>query len=232
MGCHRLMCHHHHIICEHQIEIEVWPACAEVYFQDEAHCNPANTQVRFDAIVYNAPSSAVLWKVCNLDGGPGKGTIDKSGLYTAPPKDGKDGLLNGDTEIIVAAAADDPFRQARAFVTLIGRGPEPPPSPSIMVLPKRVNLYYRTGENNDYIDESNTRQVFRALVANSESSIDWQVNHTTVVSADPSYLFCYIPAANSGSDAVVTITAMLSSQNAVKDEARVVLVNYKWPGIE
>ena len=229
MGFHRRMCHHHHIICEHQIEIEVWPACAEVYFQDEAHCDPANTQVRFDAIVHNAPSCAVLWKVCSLGGGPGMGSIDASGLYTAPPKGD---LLNGDTEIIVATAADDPFRQARAFVTLIGRGPEPPPPPSIMVLPKRANVYYRTGENNDYIDKSNTRQVFRALVANSDSSVDWQVNHTTVLAADPSHLFCYTPTANSGSDTVVTITAMLSSQNAVKDEAKVVLVNYKWPGIE
>jgi hypothetical protein len=226
------MCHHHHIICEHQIEIEVWPAFAEVYFQDEAHCNPANTQVSFDAIVYNAPRSAVLWKVCDLEGGPGMGSIDASGVYTAPPKGA---LLNGATEVVVAAAADDPFREARAFVTLIGRGPEPPPPPSIMVLPKRTNLYYRAGENDDYIDRSNTEQVFRALVANSDSSIDWQVDHVTVLSGDMSYLFCYTPpspALDSGDDTVVTITAMLSSQNSVKDEAKVVLVNYNWPGIE
>src|ERR1035438_1833931 len=133
----------HWMVCQHQVEIEVWPATAEVYFHDERYADPVNTQVRFDAAVYNAPNCEVKWEVRALDGSPGQGQVDSTGLYTAPDKDG---LNSGLTQIVVATAVADPKRQAFAYVTLVGRGPEPPPVVTVLILPQRVNLYYRRSE--------------------------------------------------------------------------------------
>ena len=76
---------HHRVVCRHQIEIEVRPPRAEVHFADDWTANPAGTQTRFEATVYNS-NQGYLWEVRALDGSPGQGTIDISGLYRAPPK--------------------------------------------------------------------------------------------------------------------------------------------------
>lgn len=216
------------MVCQHQVEIEVWPAAAAACFRDERHSDPVNAQVRFDAAVFNAPDREVQWEARALGGGPGAGQIDATGLYTAPDKGG---LASGHTEIIVATATADPTRQAFAYVTLTGRGPEPPPTPTLLILPQRVNLYYRQGGDNAWMDASNKRQVFRAVVQNSASSLNWFVGGGAVPEAEHGRLFHYLPAATSGADTVVTIRAALTAASGVQSEAKVVLVNHAWPGI-
>ncbi len=214
----------HWLICQHQVEIEVWPSSAEVYFRDERFCDPSNTQVRFQAGVYNAPDAAVLWEVHSIDGGPGQGQIDATGLYTAPDKNS---LPSGHTEIITAIAKADPLRRAYALVTLLGRGPEPPPRPTLSLTPKRSYLYYG---NSKYIDSSNKHLVFRALVENAAPALNWNLSGPGALLPSGGDL-CRYSAPNNGSDGVsVVVTATLQSDNTVKDQAEVVLVNYSWFG--
>jgi hypothetical protein len=218
----------HWLVCQHQVEIEVWPASAEVYFRDERFADLVNTQARFEAAVYNAPNNEVKWEVRALDGSPGQGQVDSTGLYTAP---NKGGLASGLTEIIVATPLADPSRQALAYVALVGRGPEPPSAATILVLPQRVNLYYRQGADSAWIDDSNQRQVFRAVVRNSNSTLKWFVGSSAVPEAEHGALFYFEPAASSGPDTVIPIRAQLAADVSVSSEAKVVLVTYHWPGI-
>src|SRR3569833_74990 len=116
------------VVCKHQVEIEVWPPRAQASFGDDWTADPATSQVRFEADVYNS-SQGHTWSVRALDGSAGKGSIDASGLYRAPPK----GLLaSGTTELVVATAREDPLRTAFAWVTLVGVGPKPAPIQEIM----------------------------------------------------------------------------------------------------
>ena len=110
----------------------------------------------------------------NPGGGPGAGSIDSTGLYTAP--DFSAGL-DGHTDVVVATLVEDPLRKAFAWVTLVGRGPWPVPVPTIQVTPKLANLYYPSGHDNEYIDPSNTWQLFRARIRDSdETQVDWRVD--------------------------------------------------------
>lgn len=221
-ACHRAVMFHD-VVCRHQIEVEVWPAAAEVYFLDEGFENIINSQVRFDAAVLNAPSARLSWAVIDIDGGPGAGIIDQAGLYTAPQKGSH---KHGTTDIVVVTSDDDPLRKAYAKVTLVGRGPAKVPEPSIEIFPRQVTLYYPEGANNDFIDESNTMQLFRAHIRHSPlGQVTWKIGSTTVSSPDPWYLY----KVSSGSPELVTITAYLDGTSA-SNEARVVVLNYEWPG--
>ena len=215
-----------HIICQHRIEVEVWPALAEVYFQDERFVNPVNTKVQFEAAVYNAPTSRLTWKVNALDGGPPAGSIDAAGLYIAPLKDS---LPYGLTELVTATALDDPLRQAQARVCVIGLGPEPPPKPKVELYPRRIDLYYRKYHDNTYMDLSNTMQLFRSRLFNADASqIEWLVNGAWAADGAE---FMYKPAADSGSPATVNVTVRLKTDHSIMDWATVSLLNYDWPGI-
>lgn len=229
-GPHHIPMMIHDIICQHQIEIEVWPSEAEVYFQDERYVDPVNTQVRFDAVVYNAPSGGVLWQVASIGGGSGAGSIDPTGLYTAPPKGS---LPHGLTDLIIATAADDPLRKAYARVTLVGFGPAPTPQPKIEIFPKQVYLYYPSGEHNAYIDASNTMQVFRTIIRNSASTeVEWSTDDGTTVPVgwyEPWYRYEVKLSGPGGVE--VRIEAKLKNNPGIKDEAVVVKINYKWPGL-
>jgi hypothetical protein len=183
------------LVCQHQVEVEVWPASAEVYFRDERFEDPVSAQVRFEAAVFNATGWEVTWEVRDLAGGPGAGQIDATGLYTAPDKQV---LTSGHTEIIVATAVANPARQAFAYVTLVGRGPQPPPTPTLLIQPQRVNLYYRQGGDSAWIDASNKRQVFRAAVQHSASGLNWYVGGSAIPETEHGRLFHYTPAAASG----------------------------------
>lgn len=220
----------HHGVCQHQVEIEVWPSEAEVYFQDERDVDPINTQVRFDAVVYNAPSGYVLWEVKDISGGPGVGSIDPTGLYTAPPKgEGVSSLTHGTTDIIIVTAVDDPLRKAYARVTLVGFGPEPELKAKLEIFPKQVYLYYPSGHHNAYMDKSNQMQLFRAIIRNSDSTeVAWEVNGNPAPGAsdEPWYLYKsnYVGAEE------VTIKVSLVGDSSIKDEAKVIQINYIWPG--
>ena len=222
----------HHMLVTQRVELEVWPATAEVYFQDERHVDAINTQVRFEAAVYNAASSEVIWSVHDVAGGPGAGVIDPSGLYVAPPKGG---LSTGTTDIVVATAVADPTRKASARVSLVGFGPWPPPVPRVVIFPEQAYLYYRTSVHNAYMDVSNMEQLFRADVfggdaedvqwyAGSEGSVTWQAQGAW---------YKYKPTEGTGmSGRVRVVKGVLPGNPDVSDEARVVLINYWWPGLE
>jgi hypothetical protein len=216
----------HDVVCRHRVEVEVRPARAEVAFRDERFTSPADTQVRFEAVVYNAATPRVLWEVWGPAGQPGLGSIDPTGVYRAPPKGG---LPSGYTEVVVATAAENRLRKASAWVTLVGEGPQPAPAPRIEVWPKRAELYYRQGQHNAYIDTSNTMQLFQARLWDSPASqIDWSVNGGPATTTTEWFLFQ--PAAASGPGAELTVTARIHGL-AVEDQAKVLLLNYFWPGM-
>jgi hypothetical protein len=212
------------VICQHRIEVEVWPAAAEVSFRDERFAQPLEAQVQFSAFVYNAPSNRVTWQVLDLQGGPGAGTIDAAGLYLAPDKGS---LPFGLTDIVVATSTDDPFRKAFARVAIVGLGPEPKPAPRIEVYPHRTYLYYPSGYNNDYIDGCNKMQLFRAMVCHADPAlVEWSISGAPVHTG-PEYLFT-----SSGWPSNVRIDATVPATTpAVTDWATVTLLNYTWPGI-
>ncbi len=228
--CHP--CHppvvHHTVVCRHQVEVEVLPAAAEVFFADERYTNPWDTQIRFKAVVYNAPTSDVTWEVTDLGGGPGAGSIDTSGLYTAPPKGA---LTHGHTDIVVATAAADPMRRAYAFVTLVGLGPEPEPDPTLEIFPHTATLYYHQGHDNQYIDTSNKSHRFRALLKYTPlTGVEWSINGG---SWTPDGLYFFYQTPNSGSSpATATVRARLTGDSSVQDEVEITLLNYEWPGIK
>lgn len=220
----------HHVACRHQVEVEVWPARAEVYYRDDRAVNPINTQVRFEATLYNATYGGVNWEVRDLGGGAGAGSIDASGLYRAPLKGS---LPSGFTDVVVATAAEDPLRKAYAWVTLVGDGPAPAPQPTILIWPKSLYLYYpgnsSANDRNEFIDWSNTMQVFRATLADSPTSeVEWLVDGVLKPNPLPSELFRY-EVTGAGSTKIVVVTARIKAQPSIKDEAKVVQINYTWP---
>ena len=216
----------HHVICQHRIEVEVCPAAAEVCFRDERFAQPLEAQVQFSAFVYNAPSNRVTWQVLDLHGGPGAGTIDAAGLYTAP---NKGSLPFGLTDLVVATSADDHFRKAYARVAIVGLGPKPKPTPRLEVYPHRVYLYYPTGYDNSYIDASNTMQLFRAMVHHADPAlVEWKVP-TLPVSTGPEYLYT---APTLGGQQTLRIDASIPGTTPLAaDWAMVTLLDYSWPGI-
>jgi hypothetical protein len=216
----------HHVISRHQVEIEVWPTRAEVYFQDERYEDVVNSQVRFDAVVYNASTSRVLWEVVSPHGGPGAGSIDAVGLYTAPPKGSSPDAL---TDIIVATAADDPQRGAYAWVSVVGIGAEPPLEPQIEIFPKQAFLFYPEGAHNRYMGRSNTMQLFRASIRNSElTEIVWRSDPPPESDVTEEPWFLYRASAVSGPE--VTIEAHLKDEPSVRAKSKVVLLDYSWAG--
>ncbi|MBN2035140.1 MAG: hypothetical protein JW768_00225 [Chitinispirillaceae bacterium] len=223
---------HHYIQCEHQVEIEVWPATAEVYFGDERYADPATTQVRFEAAVYNAPTSRVIWEVRDTNGNPGMGVIDHMGVYHAPAKGG---LKSGTTEIVCATAAHDPLRKAFAYVIIVGRGPAPAPVPTMLVLPKSAMIYYpanvSSGVHNEYMGPSNTMQLFHAVITNTrDREVIWKFNN--VEQTDHCFPWIRYTASGSGNAAIVRIRAILKSNPLIWDEAELRIANYSWPGIK
>jgi hypothetical protein len=223
--CHSVV--HHHVVCRHQIEIEVVPENTEVYFTDERFIDPINTQIRFDATVYNAQNNNVIWRVTDIAGGPGAGSIDPTGLYTAPPKGS---LPHGHTEIVVATAKADPTRRAYAKVTLLGFGPEPDPEPKLKIFPQAAYLYFRAGAggHNEYIDVSNKHQQFTTVITGSATTaVTWSIAGAGTISSDGLYS---VPN-NGASGTTVEVRAELSHDSSVKDKAKIILLNYDWPGI-
>lgn len=222
----------HHLVSQHSVEIEVWPAEAEVYFADERFIDPVNSQVRFDATVYNAPNKDVQWEVHDIAGGPGAGSIDPSGLYVAPPK----GMLpHGTTDIVVATVVADSARTASARVTLIGFGPAPQPVPKVQIFPKQIYLYYPGNESptvhNEYIDVSNTRQLFRATIRNSATTqVRWSLDSGMSYVGDTQPWYLYNAPGSGSTGTVIKIRVELDGQPEIYDEAQIVMINYIWPG--
>ena len=214
----------HHMVCRHQVEVMVQPPRAQLYFHDERWIDPIDTQLRFEAVVYNTDHS-VHWEVFAPNGGPGRGTIDQTGLYNAPDKGA---LPSGTSELIVATARADPLRKAFAWVTLIGLGPLPAPVPEIEIWPKRVTLYYesffrqplhrRQQQTADLSCLPRRRTGPAGALACKRCG---SARHRSVV---------HLIAPNGGGTAEVTVVAQLLADAAVQDDAKVTLLNYQWPG--
>ena len=221
---------YHHIICRHQVEIEVWPPRAEVHFRDDWTANVATAQVRFEAQVYNS-SQGYVWDVRDINGGPGQGTIDASGLYRAPPKGG---LASGTTELVVASSREDPLRKAFAWVSLVGLGPRPAKAAEVAIFPRRINLYYGQDFKNAMIDDCNKRCQFQAIAFNTGDQVEWWVNvqqpplpdNFVWKGAGPWFLYETPP---NGATSVITVRAQLQNNSAVFDDAKVSQLNYHWP---
>ncbi len=218
----------HHMVCCHQVEVAVQPPRAELYFHDERWIDPIDTQIRFEAVVYNSDRGAT-WQVLAPDGGPGRGTIDATGLYRAPDKGTLD---SGTTDVVVATARADPLRKAFAWVTLVGLGPLAAPAPRIEIWPKLVTLYYWNNDDNAYIDDSNKMWVFRAFPRHAANpTVQWSATLGSVVPGSPDTTWGSYTAPSSGGIAEATVTATLTADPTVTDDARVVLLNYIWPGL-
>ncbi len=220
---------YHQVICRHQVEIEVWPPRAEVHFRDDWTANPATTEVRFEAQVYNS-TQGFLWEVRDIHGGPGQGTIDAGGLYRAPPKGG---LANGTTELVIATSREDPLRKAFAWVTLVGVGPKPVKAPEVAIWPRVVTLYYGQGAANRFISECNKVCEFRATVYDSNAQVEWVVDPPgsppgTVAGFGPWFLYQAPP---NGGPVLVTVRAQLQGQTGVFEDAKVLQMNFDWPGV-
>jgi hypothetical protein len=217
----------HHVTRRHRPEVEVWPPRTQLTFSDERSANPADTVVRFEATVINACSTAVTWTVLSPDGGPGAGSIDATGLYSAPKFKPE---LDRATDVVVVTLDEDPLRTAFAWVTLAGDGPWPIPVATIEILPKTAFLYYPDGQDNAYIDASNTMQFFRVLLRDSPTQdVQWKVDGV-VQAGQTEQIFRY-QVTGSGPEKEVTVAAAIQGLPAAVDEAKVMLTNYYWPGL-
>ena len=214
---------YHQVVCRQQVAIEVWPPSAQVEFADDWTANPANTQVRFEALIYNS-SQGFTWSVRDINGGPGQGTIDASGLYLAPVKGA---LASGATEVVVATSREDPLRMASAWVTLVGLGPQPAAAAQMAIFPSVLNLYYRDGANNNLIDACNKQRQFEVEVFHSGDTVQWLVNGALQGTTGPWFLY---QAPASGGETVVTVRARLQADPGVFADAKISLLNYSWPG--
>jgi hypothetical protein len=225
----------HHVVCRHRVEVAVQPPQAALYFHDERWIDPIDTQLRFAAVVYNS-DRGVTWQVLAPDGGPGRGTIDATGLYQAPDKGALD---SGTTDVVVATAHADPLRKAFAWITLVGLGPLPAPAPRIEIWPKQVTLFYPDSHDYAYLDDRNKRQVFRAFPGHAPNPrVQWLVNGAPQfppAGTDPWFTYS-APAdassypANGPSYQEVTVVAQLAADPGVQDAAKVTLIDYAWPG--
>jgi hypothetical protein len=217
----------HHVTRRHRAELEVWPARAVVAFRDERSANPVDTRVRFEATVFNACNTAVRWDVLDPKGGPGAGSIDETGLYSAPAFASS---LDGHTDVVVATLVEDPLRTAYAWVTLVGQGPWPVQAPRIEVRPKTAVLYYPNGHDNAFIDASNTMQFFRAKIRDSSTTaVEWRVDGV-VQPGETGELFLY-RVLGAGATKKVRIEVRIAGVAGAADRAEVMQINYDWPGL-
>lgn len=218
----------HEGVCRHRVEVEVSPSDAELYFRNERWTDPANTELRFTATTFNS-DTGVNWSVLAPDGAPGAGTIDATGLYRAPDKGA---LASGTTDVVVATAKADPLRKAYALVTLIGVGPLPTPLPTIEIWPRFRTLYYAAGYHNSYMDDRNKMQMFRAFPRHGPAAgVTWRVDGAVQPETTDWFLYQLVEPPVSGTFATHTVSAEIPGMPQVADTAKVVVLNYVWPGL-
>ena len=108
--------------------------------------------VRFSAAVTGTRDTAVTWSVA--EGGPA-GTVDTSGLYTAPPGEG--------TFHVVATSQADPMKSASAEVK-VAKVAAPPGQVAISISPQTVTL--KPGEK---------VRVTATVTGSSDTRVQWTV---------------------------------------------------------
>ena len=179
------------------VQVAVAPTQASVHLGATA---------QFTATVSNASNTAVTWSVNGAAGGSAAtGTIDSTGLYTAPAA-----MPASATITITATSVQDTTQSASAAVTLL-------PAVTVAVTPATVTLAL------------SATQAFQATVTgDSNQAVSWSVNdvaggNSTVGTIDASGN--YTAPATLPSPATVTVTATSQADASVKGTAQVTLQN-------
>lgn len=113
----------------------------------------AQTQ-QFNASIAGNPNTAVTWDVSCTAGGAACGTIDTTGLYTAPAT-----VTNQSTVTVTATSVADTSKTATATVTLV--------PVSVAVTPATVSL-----------SVSGTQQFSASVLGTSNTAVTWSVSCT------------------------------------------------------
>lgn len=168
---------------------------------------PVGQTQPFTATVSNASDTSVTWRVNGATGGNSSvGTIDTSGVYTAPAA-----VPSPATVTVTAVSNADPTQSASASVTITGGNPV-----SVMVTP--ANASVTVGQT----------QTFAATVSNaSDTSVTWQVNGVAGGSAATGTIDAsgvYTAPATVPSPAAVTVTAVSNADPTKSGSASVTIV--------
>jgi hypothetical protein len=115
-----------------------------------------NASAQFSATVTGTSNTAVTWSVGGVAGGNTIiGTINSSGLYTAPPVQ-----INPATLDITATSVADSTKSASVMITL-----EPPKGTFVNLSP--VAAWVQTGQTSQFLD---------SVVGTSNGAVTWSVN--------------------------------------------------------
>jgi len=118
---------------------------------------PINQTFQFTATVTGSTNTAVTWSISGLVGGNTIiGTINSSGLYTAPPIVPYPGL-----QTITATSVVDPTKSASVGLRVI------PPTPGVSITISPVSLWVQPGE---------TWPFYLGIVGTSNLGVTWTVN--------------------------------------------------------
>ncbi|MDC0711026.1 hypothetical protein POL68_21320 [Stigmatella sp. ncwal1] len=129
------------------INVQAQPVPVSVRLTPIAPNVPAGTTLLFSAMVTGASNTTVLWRVTETDGG----TIDATGLYTAPATEG--------TFHVVATSVADPSKSDTATVRVVVIPPI-----AVSLSPEAVDLV------------AGATQAFTAVVTGtSTTGVDWSV---------------------------------------------------------
>jgi hypothetical protein len=129
------------------ISVQVSPAQIQVAPQ---------SAVTFAAVVTGTANTAVSWGVQEVGGG----TVDASGLYTAP--------VSAGTFHVTATSVADPSKQGTATVTVTAAPPPPPPPP-----PPPVTLSVSPTDGS--VNACKTLQFTATVTGSTDTSVTWTV---------------------------------------------------------
>ncbi len=166
-----------------------------------------NATRQFTATVTGTANTAVTWQVNNVTGGNATtGTINNSGLYTAPA------AVPAGAIIVRALSQADPTKSGSTTVTLT------PPANSIAVgiSPASVSLAVLA-----------TQQFTASVTGTANTAVTWQVNNTTggnsmVGTISASGLYTAPAAIPAGT---ITVTAVSQADNTKKANATVTIID-------
>ncbi len=155
----------------------------------------ANQAQQFDATVTGTQNQAVNWNI-----NPQIGTIDNTGLYTAPAS------ITAKTSVqVVAESVADPTESATATITLNVSG-----AISVTVSPPTASL------------SNGQQQQFKAAVANAtNTAVTWSIN-PQVGTMDPNAGLYSAPALISGTQ-TITVTATSQQDPSKTGTAKITL---------
>lgn len=151
---------------------------------------------QFTATVTNASNTAVTYQVNNVTGGsPTTGTINTSGLYTAPPT-----VPNPNTVEIEAISQQDTSKKATASVTIT----LPPPTTHIDISPSSATV------------PAGGQQTFTAAINGQPATVAWSVNCAAATPAGCGSITqagVYTAPTSPPPGAAVSITAAVTNPN-------------------